>query len=60
MKFIIFEMNCLDAIVLPWPPISTRVNYESFSNRYNGRDSLAMLTDSLTFKITSDSFNLRW
>ena len=46
-------------IVLPWQPISTRVNYESFSNRYNSIDSLAMFSDGLNFKITSDSFNLR-
>ena len=47
-------------IVLPWQLISTRVNYELFSNRYDGIDSFAMLSDGLNFKITSDSFNLRW
>ena len=46
-------------VVLPWQPVSTGVNYESFY-RYNGTDSLAVLSDGLNFKITSDSFNLRW
>ena len=47
-------------IVLPWQPASVRVNYESFSNRYNGIYSSAMLSEGFNFKITSDSFNLRW
>ena len=30
------------------------------SNRCNDIDSLAMLNDSLSFKMTSDSINFRW
>ena len=46
--------------VLSWQPISARVNYESFSNINNGIDSLEILSEGFNFKITSDSFNLRW
>ena len=54
-------MNCLTAYCfLPWQPISTRVNYKSFSNRFYGIDFSTMLSYKFNFKITSDSFNLRW
>ena len=35
-------------IVLPWYPISTRVNYQSFSNGFNCIDSWAMLSDGFS------------
>ena len=48
-------MSCLGAYCFTMAqPISIRVNYESFANRCNGIDSLAMLKDGLTFKITSE------
>ena len=54
-------MNCIGAhIVLLWQPISKRVNYETFINRYNSMDSQAMLIDGFNFKITRDSFKSRW
>ena len=53
-------MNCLKYIyILIYPPPSTRANYESFANRYNSIDSLAMLNDGFNFKITSDAFSWR-
>ena len=38
--------------VLPWQPMPTRVNYESFLNRHNSIDSSAKVSDGFTFKIS--------
>ena len=49
-------------IVSPWQPISTRVNYESFSNRINGIDSLVMLSDGFNFNpfMSMQSKSMDW
>ena len=39
--------------------IFTRVS-ASLSNKYEGIDSLALLSDGLNFNINSDSFNFKW
>ena len=39
--------------------IFTRV-YASLSNKYKSIDSLATLSDGLSFNINSDSFNFKW
>ena len=39
--------------------VFTRV-YASLSNKYEGIDSLATLSDGLSFNINSDSFNFKW
>ena len=39
--------------------VFTRV-YALLSNKYEGIDSLATLSDSLSFNINSDSFNFKW
>ena len=39
--------------------VFTRV-YASLSNKYKGIDSLATLSDGLSFNINSDSFNFKW
>ena len=53
-------MNCLGTYCFTMTTYIHKVNYESLSNRCNGIDSLAMLSDGFNFKITSDSFILRW
>ena len=39
--------------------VFTRV-YASLSNKYKGIDSLATLSDGLSFNINSNSFNVKW
>ena len=39
--------------------VFTRV-YASLSNEYKDIDSLATLSDGLSFNINSDSFNFKW
>ena len=39
--------------------VFTRV-YAWLSNKYKGIDSLATLSDCLSFNINSDSFNFKW
>ena len=39
--------------------VFTRV-YVSLSNKQKGIDSLAILSDGLSFNINSDSFNFKW
>ena len=39
--------------------VFTRV-YASLSNKYKVIDSLATLSDGLSFNISSDSFNFKW
>ena len=39
--------------------VFTRV-YASLSNKYKGIDSLATLSESLSFNINSDFFNFKW
>ena len=39
--------------------VFTRV-YASQSNKYKGINSLATLSDGLSFNINSDSFNFKW
>ena len=39
--------------------VSTRV-YASLSSKYKGIDSLATLSDGLSFNINSDSFYFKW
>ena len=39
--------------------VFTRV-YVASSNKYKGIDSLATLSDGLSFNINSDSFNFKW
>ena len=34
--------------------------YASLSNKYKSMDSLATLSDGLSFNINSDSFNFKW
>ena len=47
-------------IVLPKQPISTRIKYEPFSNRCDGKDSLAMLSDGFNLKERASDSSLQF
>ena len=55
MKFFITLIRFYDNVNC----VFTRV-YESLSNKHKGINSLAILSDSLSFNISSDSFNFKW